>query len=322
MIKDTLEIILITYNRKPFLQKTFKQLLADNSPVKDLNITVLDNCSTDDTNNYLNELCTKHPNIKHIRHNRNIGGNANIARAFEIVTKPYFWILSDDDKYDFSAWQQVEQAIKENADLIVVNTEEIRNQTDILKALRRLTFLPANIFKASVLDDNTMRNIYDNVPNWFPHFAAICAIINKNGKIKIIPQDIVLQDNRNTDGYSAHRCGKNIYPRQANLFFDVGYLNSLELINDPYKRAKAVDSFAYGKSFFKQVKNTFKCNRIEHNNYLRNIQGPKAVFNTRQKFLFNAAMLFNDICYFFKYPKYYLRRKKNAKKNSVKTSGK
>ena len=322
MLKDTLEIILITYNRKPFLQNTFKQLLAETSPVKDLDITVLDNCSTDGTSEYLKELCSKHPNIKHIRHNRNIGGNANIARAFESVTKPYFWILSDDDQYDFSAWDQVESAIKDNADLIVVNTEEIRGQTDILKGLRRLTFLPANIFKSSVLDDKTMRNIYDNVPNWFPHFAAICAVINKNGKIKIIPQDIVIQDNRNTNGYSAHRSGKNIYPRQANLFFDVGYLNSLELINDPAKRAKAVDNFAYGNSFFKSAKNTFKCNRIEHNNYLRNIQGPKAVFNTRQRFLFNAAMLFNDICYFLKYPKYYLRRKRNAKKTSAETVGK
>ena len=85
MLKDTLEIILITYNRKPFLQNTFKQLLAETSPVKDLDITVLDNCSTDGTSDYLKELCSKHPNIKHVRHNRNIGGNANIARAIETV---------------------------------------------------------------------------------------------------------------------------------------------------------------------------------------------------------------------------------------------
>lgn len=125
MLKNTLEIILITYNRKPYLEKTFKRLLAEDSPVKDLQITVLDNCSSDGTSEYLSDLSKKYKNIKHIRHNRNIGANANIARAFEIATKPYLWILADDDDFDFTDFNQVQEALlNENPALLIVALRE------------------------------------------------------------------------------------------------------------------------------------------------------------------------------------------------------
>ena len=116
MLKDVLEIILITYNRKPCLERTLNALFAENSPVKDLDITIIDNASTDATPELLAQFKQKHSNLKVIRNNKNIGPNANIAKIFEIAQKPYFWPLCDDDTYDFSAWQDVENAIKQQAD--------------------------------------------------------------------------------------------------------------------------------------------------------------------------------------------------------------
>ena len=98
-----LQLFLITYNRKKKLQFTLDSLL--NSPVAKYDITVLDNASTDGTSEMLDEYAEKHENIKHVRHNVNIGGNANICRAFEMAAscgKKYAWILCDDDRYDWS----------------------------------------------------------------------------------------------------------------------------------------------------------------------------------------------------------------------------
>lgn len=39
-IKENLQIILITYNRKNYLQRTFDQIFADNSPIKGFDITI------------------------------------------------------------------------------------------------------------------------------------------------------------------------------------------------------------------------------------------------------------------------------------------
>ena len=96
-IKDKLEIIIVTYNRKVSLEGTLSQLFAPESPVKDLDITVLDNKSTDGTFEVVRQFCKKHQNLKHVVNNRNIGGNGNIARAFETAKKEYVWVLCDDD---------------------------------------------------------------------------------------------------------------------------------------------------------------------------------------------------------------------------------
>ena len=122
-MKDKLQIVLITYNRKKYLQRTFDQIFAKDSPIKDYDITILDNASTDGTSELIKEYKLKFPNINHIRHNINIGGNANICRAFELgVTsgKEYVWVLCDDDKYDFSNWHEVEREINAKKDIICV----------------------------------------------------------------------------------------------------------------------------------------------------------------------------------------------------------
>jgi len=63
-INNNLDIFLITYNRKEQLEGTFKQILAKNSPIKDIPITILDNCSTDGTSQLCEEYAKQYPNIK------------------------------------------------------------------------------------------------------------------------------------------------------------------------------------------------------------------------------------------------------------------
>ena len=122
-MKNTLGILLVTYNRKEYLKRTFKQILAVDSPIKDLDITILDNASTDGSSELIDEYSKSFPNIKHIRHVANIGGNANICRAFELAAssgKEYVWVLCDDDKYNFSNWDEVKSSIDNKDDIICV----------------------------------------------------------------------------------------------------------------------------------------------------------------------------------------------------------
>ena len=46
---EDIEIFIITYNRKEKLKKTFEQIFDSSSPVRNLDIKVIDNCSTDGT---------------------------------------------------------------------------------------------------------------------------------------------------------------------------------------------------------------------------------------------------------------------------------
>ena len=85
---NKLELFLITYNRKDKCKKTLETILADNSPLKGLPLTVLDNASTDGSSEVIETFAKKFANVTHIRHPKNIGGNANITRSYEMATAP------------------------------------------------------------------------------------------------------------------------------------------------------------------------------------------------------------------------------------------
>lgn len=111
-VKDKLQIILITYNRAKHVESTFKQILSETSPIKDFNILVLDNNSTDNTSDIVRHWQKQFLNLQYQKNNYNIGISGNIAKAMEIANQKYLWIIADDDKYDFSNWAEVEFAIE------------------------------------------------------------------------------------------------------------------------------------------------------------------------------------------------------------------
>ena len=122
-IKEKLEIVIITYNRKDNLENTLEQILSENSPVKNLDITVLDNHSTDGTYELMKDYCSTYNNIRHIVNKVNIGGCANSVKAFvEIPQKEYTWVLCDNDTYDWSNWYEIEDAINKNYEVILTRT--------------------------------------------------------------------------------------------------------------------------------------------------------------------------------------------------------
>lgn len=321
-IKDTLEIILITYNRKPFLKKTLDSILDAKSPVREVSVTVLDNCSDDGTGELIEEYAAKFPNIKHIRHAKNIGGNANIARAFEIAQKKYFWVLADDDAYDFSAWDEVEKALREDYDLIIVNTEIVKGPMSFPKMIRLLTFLPAAIHKSINITSEVLINTYYNTSNWFPHLAAVSAVINKNGNIFTCSKNIVISGkNHNNEKISFHRKTIKLAKPYRLQTFETGYLNSLSLIDNKKLRAQACEHFEIGrKSFFLTVLEDYKKNIIEHENYLSNYMSPLASLTFWQKIRFILAVILLHFLYIVKYPRYYKKKKAYAKqlKNETK----
>lgn len=323
MLKDVLEIILITYNRKTCLEKTLNTLFAGKSPVKELDITVIDNNSTDATAALLAEFKQKHPNLKIIRNNKNIGPNANIAKIFEIAQKPYFWPLCDDDTYDFSAWQDVENAISQQADLIIVNTQFTNGDGTFPNMYRLLTFLPAAIHKTENITPQVLTNIYNNIPNWFPHLAAVAEVINKDGKVITVNGNIVKRvkgenDNidfkKNTDLESKtlpliNRFMPHLPPSQRYKFLEVGYYKSCELIQNTQRRAQAVAACRPNVPFWRQMASLITWNNVGCNNYKENYTSLKPVFNRRQNFTFNLMYLRS----YFSLPSYYIRKKKQEK---------
>lgn len=91
--------VLITYNRASLLMTTLR---AFHAALPETPLLVLDNASTDDTPNTVQNLMQSWPTLSTHRNPYNIGGNANILRSVELLNTEYHWVIGDDDHWCFS----------------------------------------------------------------------------------------------------------------------------------------------------------------------------------------------------------------------------
>lgn len=289
-LKEKLEIIIVTYNRKNFLLKTLEILLAENSPVKNLSISILNNNSNDGSTELINEMLIRYPNLKHVLHRKNIGGNANITRAIELASKEYVWILGDNDEYSWESWQEVENAIYGNYDAII--TSNIKN--NIANIFYSCALISGCIYKTVNITETVLSNAYDNIRFLFPHLAVCAKNINENNRFYIVSKDIV-KIGVNPNMMTTYCRGFNIdeipEPRR-NIFWSVGYFNSLELIQDRKKRTEIINGLRhYHKTLFDLFRTIVILNQLQNNGYKYNLQQIFRFLNWYQKIKFILAFL-------------------------------
>lgn len=265
---EKLDIFLITYNREKSLDNTLKQLLAEDSPVKNYEITILDNNSTDNTASVVQKYQKENKNIYYKKNKYNIGGNANAVNAFLNAKKEYVWILADNDYYNWENWSEVENLIENKTDAIVVATYECP-KLDIAQLFLQTTFLPGVIYKTSNIDDTVVGNMEFNIPNLFPHLALVSKLINENKKITVLDKPIVsIGENKDENGKYVFTRGyetSNIHPLQAGMTWLSGYANSLYMIKDPKIRNYIISHNRFC-SELTSAKALFKLNRVPNKN--------------------------------------------------------
>ncbi|XVJ50980.1 MAG: glycosyltransferase family 2 protein [Vampirovibrio sp.] len=237
----SLDIILITYNRKEHLQATLESLFAEDSPVRSLPLTILNNASTDGSTELINDYCQRFPNIKHTIHNRNIGGNANIMRAFEIATADYVWVLCDDDEFDFTHWHAVETAIANGADAIVV-ANYLNPKENLAQLVGQMTFVPSTIYKTEHLTATVMVNMAWNISTMFPQLAPVAYLFNHHKRIEVLDHWIVRMVSTCDESSYVRGLNEDKHPLMSSLFWQVGFLNALALFNEIALKRHIIDT--------------------------------------------------------------------------------
>ncbi len=112
---DDLEIFITTHNRSKYLKEAIESILNQTVCVKE--ITVLDNESTDDTENVVNSFASK--GIKYIK-TQGFLGNFNKAR--EIASKKYVMLFHDDDLMHPQYLETVLNILNSNEDVSIVTS--------------------------------------------------------------------------------------------------------------------------------------------------------------------------------------------------------
>lgn len=251
-LREKLEIYLITYNRQNALKHTLERLLEEGSPLKGVTIYVLDNKSPDGTKTVVEGFIAKHSNLHYICNKYNVGLGGNLIKAMEMASKPYFWILCDDDNFNWGAWPEVGEAIQSGKYDIVMTTYTTGFRSEEIPFLiNEMCFVPSAIYKTSHIDNTVMTNAYAMAHNLFPFHALSTKIINNKGKIFVPQGRVVLQDygqksHQTTRGTKLRR---DIYLRLQKFSLLWGYVDSYTLIKDKRLRHECMDVLCLGQSF-------------------------------------------------------------------------
>ena len=238
MLTTQLELVLITFNRSAELRHTLTRLAE--SPFAGCRLTVLDNCSTDDTPDVCAALAPRFENFHVVRHHRNIGGGANTLRAVEIARAPYTWILCDDDELDFSACADVVEALEAaEVDLISLGAPGREHwpsgQTTLqtladagARVLWVFTFLPNTIFRTELFDDDARAEGYRLIGDLYPNFGFLRRQLERDAPVLVSGREIV------------KRGGLGV--PVSELFWFLRWVRCCSTITEPQRRREAIDS--------------------------------------------------------------------------------
>ena len=117
-----LTICIPTYNRAAALKQCIESLMSSmDGHWAHCELIVLDNASTDNTNEIVRLICENGAPVQYVRNDENIGGDRNIAKSLTIGTGEYVWCMGDDDLAEHGFISEVLRCIREGADAVIVN---------------------------------------------------------------------------------------------------------------------------------------------------------------------------------------------------------
>lgn len=123
-----ISIIIPVYNVEKYLRESLNSVL--NQTLNDIEVICVDDCSTDNSFNILQEYSNKDTRIKLFKMENNSGPGIVRNKALDVAQGEYILFLDPDDWLDLSACELLyEQASKYNNDLVMFNYCEYFEKT-------------------------------------------------------------------------------------------------------------------------------------------------------------------------------------------------
>ena len=98
MKRNTVSIVMCTYNGESFIREQLDSIMAQTYPVEE--IIIQDDCSTDGTFEVVSEYASRYPHIRPIRNKTRKGVNGNFFDALGKASGDYIAIADQDDIWE------------------------------------------------------------------------------------------------------------------------------------------------------------------------------------------------------------------------------
>jgi len=125
-------VLLVTYNHKDYIAKSIESVLEQETNF-DFVIRVLDDCSTDGTDEILQGYAARYPDkVEYVRREQNLGNVDNTYAGVCSITTPYFALVEGDDWWcDPLKLQSAVDILDAETDctMLATNTRQIGNET-------------------------------------------------------------------------------------------------------------------------------------------------------------------------------------------------
>lgn len=171
-----ISIIMPCFNVEKYIERSFESILNQTMDSKNIEVIMVDDCSTDNTKNIIKEYDEKYSNFKAVYHKTNSGGCA-IPRnsGLNVATGKYIMFLDPDDEFVPDMCETMYNKIEEtHVNLVKCNFERVYPTYSTLdypfdKSLNEIkinceTELPPNefsactgIYKKSFLDEKNIK---------------------------------------------------------------------------------------------------------------------------------------------------------------------
>lgn len=115
-----ISVVMSAYNRPQYAKEAIESIL--NQTYKDFEFIIIDDCSTDNTANVIQEYANKDDRIVFIKNKKNMDYNYNLRKGFEMAKGEYIARMDDDDISMPTRFEKQVKFMDENPDITVLGT--------------------------------------------------------------------------------------------------------------------------------------------------------------------------------------------------------
>lgn len=133
MHNPKVSVLIPAYNYAHYLSEAIDSVLAQT--YSDFELIIVDNCSTDNTEEIVNEYKKNDNRVKFVRNNENIGMYRNYNQALLLATGDYIKFLNADDKFESTLLEKFVAIFDNNPTVSIVTSyrQYFGAKTEILK---------------------------------------------------------------------------------------------------------------------------------------------------------------------------------------------
>ena len=163
MTLPKLSLVIPCYNEEATLSRLVEEVLLLKSDTLDIEIVIVDDCSTDKSREVASSLAAVHPEIILCQHDRNQGKGAALRTGFLATTGDFVGVQDADMEYNPMDYRTLLKPLLDGRADVVLGSRYLRRETrSVLRwwhsFMNRFLTLASNIF--SDLDISDMETCY------------------------------------------------------------------------------------------------------------------------------------------------------------------